>query len=72
MAKVNRYGRRLPTKVMDVSDSSAFSDVRWRGEELFVTFTDGYQASYPVDFATFQEMNASGSRGAFFNEYIRE
>ncbi len=62
---------RAKTIVADTSDSSCFSDLRFKGGTVYATFTDGSQYEYDVDRATFKEW-IDDSLGGFFNAEIRE
>jgi hypothetical protein len=62
---------RAKTIVADTSDSSCFSDLRFKSGLAYATFTDGSQYEYDVDRATFKEW-IDDSLGGFFNAVVRE
>lgn len=54
--------------VADTSGSTAFSDIRWKGGQVFYTFTNGYAYSDPMDKATYRDWQGSDSLGEWWNK----
>jgi hypothetical protein len=65
--KAGHNSKRPRALVIDTSGSSAFDDIRWKGGEVFYTFTNGYGYSDAMDKATFRDWQAANSLGEWWN-----
>ena len=51
--------------------SKCFVDLRWSGGQVFATFTDGSQYSYPMSRAEAADWFNDESVGGYFNDLVR-